>query len=41
MTTRHAPGNPYVEDPDELLSDSVWEDQQQSQPVNDGDNPVG
>lgn len=25
MTTRHAPGNPYVTDDDELLSDSSWD----------------
>lgn len=24
MTTQHAPGNPYVKDPDEILSDSEW-----------------
>ena len=24
MTTRHAPGNPYADDPAEPLSDSTW-----------------
>ena len=30
MTTRHAPGNPYADDPSEPLSDSVWGEDQKT-----------